>query len=231
MGWYAGEVPRFLPFPGLRYALGQVHSLDAVVCPPYDVITDDDRAALLARSSLNMVGVEVPAADSERDRYLAARLLLDAWRDGGILARDREPAFYGYRMSFTDPSGAPRSTVGVIGALVLEPPGRGILPHERTTPKAKTDRLELIRATRANVSPIWTLTPAVGLADACEPPVEAHARAVDLDGILHELWPLTDAGCVERIADLVASAPVLVADGHHRYEVALAYQQERHDAG
>jgi len=222
-------VPRFLPFPGLRYAPAQIPSLDPVVCPPYDVISEDDRVALLARSSLNMVGVEVPTGDGAR--YLAARRLLDAWRDGGILMRDREPAFYGYRMSFIDPAGAHRSTIGVIGALVLEPPGRGILPHEHTTPKAKTDRLELLRSTRANVSPIWALSPSDGLAAACAAPAEAFARAVDLDGVVHELWPVADPGHVRRIGEVVASAPVLVADGHHRFEVALAYQKERRDAG
>ena len=93
------------------------------------------------------------------------------------------PAFYGYRMRFRDPAGEARQTVGVIGALELEPPGSGILPHEQTTPKAKTDRLELLRATRANLSPIWGLTPAGGLAACCPPPGHPAEHAVDLDGV------------------------------------------------
>ena len=133
-------------------------SLDDVVCPPYDVISESERLALEARSPSNIVRLELPQDDdSGVDRYERAAALLDAWRDGGILHRDGEPAFYGYRMRFTDPAGAPRQTIGVIGALGLEPPGTGILPHEETTPKAKTDRLELLRATRANLSPIWGL--------------------------------------------------------------------------
>ncbi|MGH9076711.1 MAG: DUF1015 family protein [Acidimicrobiales bacterium] len=224
-------MPGFHPFPGLRYTPGRVVSLGDVVCPPYDVISEDDRAALLARSSLNMVGVELPRAAGDLGPYQAARRLLDAWRDAGILARDRQACFYGYRMSFTDPLGEARSTVGAIGALELSTPGSGILPHEETTPKAKTDRLELLRAARTNVSPIWVLSPASGLAAACAPPDHARARAVDPDGVVHELWPITGDDEVSRIHHLVAAHPVLVADGHHRYEVALTYQAERAGAG
>jgi uncharacterized protein (DUF1015 family) len=215
----------------LRYAPGQIRNLADVVCPPYDVISEEERAALARRSALNIVAIELPAAEGTANRYESARRLLDAWRDGGILVREKMPAFYGYRMSYTDDAGAPRRTVGVIGALVLEPPGEGILPHEFTTPKAKTDRLELLRACRANVSPIWVLSATGGLAEACAPPAEASARAADPDGVIHELWPITDPARVALIADLVAGSPVLVADGHHRYEVALAYQQERRAAG
>ncbi len=89
-----------------------------------------------------------------------------SWTPGGTAGsceRDGTPGFYGYRMRFADPAGGPRQTLGVIGALELEPPGTGILPHEETTPKAKTDRLELLRATSANLSPIWGLAPVSGL--------------------------------------------------------------------
>lgn len=222
-------MPRFEPFPGLRYSTAHVGRLDAVVCPPYDVISDGDRRELLARSPHNAVRIELPI-DGEPDPYTAAAGLLDAWRDGGVLVRDHTAAFYGHRMRWRDASGAERRSVGVIGALVLEPPGRGILPHEETTPKARTDRLELLRATRANVSPIWALTPRTGLAGlAGEPPHPAeHASA---DGVTHELWPITDPAAVGAIRDHVAAEPVLVADGHHRYEVALAYQAERGGAG
>src|SRR5205807_7342604 len=127
-----------------------------VVCPPYDVISEAERVALEARSPYNIVRLELPTDDGDAlDRYGKARHLLDAWRDGGVLHRDPAPRFYGYRMAYTDPAGDRRQTVGVIGALGLEAPGQGILPHEETTPKAKTDRLELLRATRCNLSPIW----------------------------------------------------------------------------
>ncbi len=219
-------MPRFEPFAGLRYSPRHAPSLDDVVCPPYDVISEEERDELERRSPLNAVRLELPRADGREDPYQAARQLLDAWRDGGVLKRDRQPAFYGYRMSFVDAAGVARQTVGAVGALGLEPPGSGILPHEHTTPKAKTDRLELLRACAANISPIWALSPVPGLAEACAPPAHPAARATDPDGVVHELWPITEPASAKRISELVGKEPVLVADGHHRYEVALAYQKE-----
>lgn len=221
-----------------------MRSLDDVVCPPYDVISESDRAALVGRSPTNVVRLELPSddvdqledqasgsADGAPDRYETAARLLDAWRDGGVLHRDPVPAFYGYRMTFTDPSGERRQTVGVMGALGLEPPGSGILPHEETTPKAKTDRLELLRATRANLSPIWGLTPSAGLSKLAEAPEHPADHASDSDRVLHELWPIIDPGRVDAIRSVVESQPVLIADGHHRFETALNYQRERGAAG
>jgi uncharacterized protein (DUF1015 family) len=204
-----------------------------VVCPPYDVISESERQVLVARSPSNIVRLELPEddGDPDGDRYLAAGRLLDAWRDGGVLHRDPFSAFYGYRMSYTDPAGARRQTVGVIGALGLEAPGTGILPHEETTPKAKTDRLELLRATRSNLSPIWGLSAATGLSDQLSPPAHPFDHATDDDGVLHETWPITDSGQVSSIRGAVESEPVLIADGHHRYETALTYRTERDRAG
>jgi uncharacterized protein (DUF1015 family) len=221
-------VPGFHPFPGLRFSRSHIGSLDDVVCPPYDVISESERVALEARSPSNIVRLELPRDDdSGLDRYQRAASLLDAWRDGGILHRDTGPAFYGYRMSFTEPAGVARQTVGVIGALELEPPGSGILPHEETTPKAKTDRLELLRATRTNLSPIWGLTPASGFSSCCPPPAHPLEHAVDLDRVTHEVWPITDPEQIKDIRAAVESQPVLIADGHHRYETALTYREEQ----
>jgi uncharacterized protein (DUF1015 family) len=219
----------FLPFPGLRYSRSHIRALDDVVCPPYDVISDNERQALEARSPYNVVRLELPHDDSgaAADRYVRARTLLDGWRDGGVLHRDAQPALYGYRMTFTDPSGAPRHTLGVIGALRLEAPGRGILPHEETTPKAKTDRLDLLRATRANLSPIWGLSPHRGLSAAITVPGHPLEHATDDNDVLHELWPIVDPGGVSAIREAVKAEPVLIADGHHRFETALTYRDER----
>jgi uncharacterized protein (DUF1015 family) len=226
-------VPRFLPFPGLRYSHSHIRSLDDVVCPPYDVISESERQLLESRSPSNIVRLELPEddGDPDGDRYLAAGRLLDAWRDGGVLHRDPFSAYYGYRMTYVDPAGVHRQTVGVIGALGLEPPGTGILPHEETTPKAKTDRLELLRATRSNLSPIWGLSPATGLSDQLRPPAHSFDHATDDEGVLHEAWPITDPEQVSAIRQSVESEPVLIADGHHRYETALGYQAERDGAG
>ena len=226
-------MPRFQPFPGLRYSHSHVRSLADVVCPPYDVISDSERLALEARSPSNVVRLELPVDDGDpgRDRYQRAAALLDGWRDGGILHRDPAPAFYGYRMSYPDPSGRESQTVGVIGALGLEPPGEGILPHEETTPKAKTDRLELLRATRANVSPIWALSPSLGLSKLLDPPPHPADHAVDEEGVRHELWPIDRADRIEAVTSAVESQPVLIADGHHRFETALQYHLEQAGSG
>jgi uncharacterized protein (DUF1015 family) len=222
-------MPQLLPFAGLRPGLAVVGSVDAVICPPYDIITEEQRAALLARSPYNVVRVELP-----NGQYGEAARLLQGWQMSRALVREDKPALYGYRMSYVAPNGEPRQTLGVMGALVLEPPGKGILPHENTTPKAKSDRLELIRATHANTSPIWCLSSEIGLADALGPgPAGGRegglgvTSARDDDGTLHEIWPVTDPATHDAVSKLVAASPLLVADGHHRYETALAYQAER----
>ncbi|HEX6420265.1 MAG TPA: DUF1015 family protein, partial [Acidimicrobiales bacterium] len=145
---------RFQPFPALRYDPGRV-DLGRVICPPYDVIDDAQRAALVARDPRNAVRVDLPAEEAGLDRYEVARSLLARWRDEGVLAADDRPTFTVHRMAYTDDAGTARHTTGVIGALELSPPGGDILPHEHTTPKARSDRLDLLRACRANTSAIW----------------------------------------------------------------------------
>jgi uncharacterized protein (DUF1015 family) len=223
-------VPRFEPFAGLRYASARVR-IDDVIAPPYDVISPEERQALEGRSPYNSVRVELPRDEPGLDRYRVAARLLVQWRAEGIVARDGVPAFYGYRLKFTDEDGRPRQSLGVVGALGLEPPAPGgILPHERTTPKAKTDRLQLLRATRANLSPIWGLSLATGLSDLLIGPETPPVQAVDGDLVTHELWPMTDGKQAREIAQAVGSAPVVIADGHHRFETALTYQEERREA-
>ena len=158
-------MPRFQPFRGVRYDPDRV-DLAQVTAPPYDVIDEADRRDLAARHPDNVVAIDLPE-DSERgaqDRYQHAARLLDAWLAEGVLRRD-PPSFYVYRMDHPGPDG-PRHTTGVLGALALSRPGEGdILPHEHTTPKAKSDRLNLLRATRANLSAVWGLSPAPGLSE------------------------------------------------------------------
>lgn len=214
-------MPGFHPFRGVRYA-GSA-SLDHVICPPYDVISADDRAALVARDDHNAVRLEVP------DSYDGAARLLQEWLDSGVLAADPEPSFYAYRMQFADEDGGPRSTTGVLGALDLGEPGAasGILPHEHTTPKDRADRLELLRATRTNLSPVWMLSAAPLSRHAPVGERAPDASAVDRDGVVHELWRVSDPSAVDAIRAAVRDAgPVLVADGHHRFEVANAYRAE-----
>ena len=147
-------MPRFEPFQGLRFR-SEVAPLAQVIAPPYDVISASERSHLASRHRANAVLVELPEADlpGGRDRYAVAADLFARWQSKGILVADPGRNLYPYRM--TDPSG--RATTGVIGALGLADPGEesDILPHEQTLPKPKSDRLDLLRATRANLSPIW----------------------------------------------------------------------------
>ncbi|HUR23039.1 MAG TPA: DUF1015 domain-containing protein [Acidimicrobiales bacterium] len=227
-------MPRFHPFPGLRYALPG-GGLDSLVAPPYDVISPMERERLAKSDEHNAVRVEVPVADDGAegdvdggDRYRAAARIWGEWREAGALVADAEASFYVYRMGFHGEDGRARQTTGIIGALELSRPGEGgVLPHEQTTAKDKADRLDLLRACRANLSPVWGLTTASGLSALCEvagPPV---ARATDEEGVHHRLWRVSQRGTLEAISGVVASAPVLIADGHHRYETALAYRDER----
>ena len=225
-------MPRFEPFSGIRYDAAAV-DLEEAIAPPYDVVSPDDQAQLEARSPFNSIRVELPRDEVGLDRYSVAARLLQEWQGSGVLVTDDEPSFYVYRMGFHDEDGRPRQTSGVIGALgLVKPgsPGADILPHERTTPKAKSDRLDLLRATATNLSPIWGLSLAEGLSALCELPGPPDGRATDADGVHHRLWRVTQPGLVSAISEAVASAPVVIADGHHRFETALTYRDERRAA-
>jgi uncharacterized protein (DUF1015 family) len=217
-------VPRFEPFRGIRYA---TDDLSIVTAPPYDVIDAAERAALAALSPHNVVLIDLPVGE---DAYRNAAETFRGWISDGTLTVD-EPSLYLYRMTFTDEAGAPHHTLGVIGALGLEPPGEGdVLPHEHTTPKAKSDRLQLMRATEANLSPVWGLSLASGLSKLLDTEAaDALGAWTDGDGVVHALWRVTDATSAAEIAATVAGAPVVVADGHHRYETSLTLHAERPD--
>jgi uncharacterized protein (DUF1015 family) len=222
-------VPRFEPFAGVRYNPDRV-PIDDVLAPPYDVISRDDLVRLEARNPYNAVRLELPRGEAGRDRYTAAQCRLDEWLAAGVLAADDEPSFYVYRMGFHDEAGRPRQTSGVIGALELSVPGEGdVLPHEQTMSKPKDDRLNLMRACRANMSPVWGLSLAGGLSQLCELPGPPTARGTDEEGVHHRLWRITQPGVVAAVSEAVSSAPVVIADGHHRYETALHYRDERRD--
>ena len=223
-------MPRFEPFTAVRYDTDRV-VIDEVVAPPYDVTGPDEREALAARSPHNVVHVDLPRAAPGEDPYAAAGARFDEWLAEGVLAVDEQPGFYVYRMGWRDETGRAGQTTGVVGALELAPPGEnGVLPHERTMGKPKDDRLNLLRACRANLSPVWCLSMAPGLAALCQPTGAPVARATDDDGVHHRLWAITQAGVQAAIRDLVASAPAVIADGHHRYETALAYRDELRSA-
>ena len=222
-------MPRFEPFRGIRY---DVHHLDParVTAPPYDVISPDEREALLEEAPQNVVRIDLPLPDPTdpmSDPYATAAALFRMWRHENLLVDDDEPSFTVYRMEAPDEDGVVRHTTGVIGAMELSRPGEGgILPHEFTTPKAKSDRLDLLRSTVANLSPVWGLSPAAGLTELleCDDRPLAHFEA---DGVVHTVWRISDPARVEAIAAAISAEPIVIADGHHRYETSLAYRDER----
>lgn len=219
-------MPRFEPFAALRFS--QSIPLSDVCAPPYDVQSDKDRERLGLRHRHNIVHVDMPIGNEEGNaRYIVAHELLQSWITAGVMQRDSTPSYTLYRMHFRDTLGRTRSTVGVLGALeVVDEGAGGVLPHERTTPKAKTDRLELTRATQANMSPVWGLSLADGLsallADAGEP---LGDYSDDL-GVHHAVERVTNPDRIAAIRAAIGAQPVLIADGHHRYAISRTYRDE-----
>lgn len=219
-------MPRLEPFTALRYDPSV--PLDEVVAPPYDVVGPEERAKLASRHRANSIHVELPVKDalSGLDRYRTAARLLSSWVEEGLLRRDEAPSMYPYRM--TGPGGG--TTTGIIGALACEPRDGDVVPHEQTIRKDIGDRLDLLRACHANLSPIWGLSLTEGLTKAYEPLGPPGRTATDDSGTVHQLWVIDDPAAIESISQGVAQAPVVIADGHHRYETAVAYQAERRSA-
>lgn len=218
------RVPRFEPFPAIRYAPHL--PWDRVIAPPYDVLSEHDIDRLEESDDHNVVHIDVPRERDGDGRYLAAGTRMRSWLDAGVLLREDEPSFTIYRMRFVDPTGRERDIAGVLGALeVVDTGAGGVLPHERTTPKASTDRLDLTRATNANLSPVWGLSLARGLTALLAEPGEPVGSVV-VDGVTHSAERVTDPARIAAIADLVGSDDVLIADGHHRYGVARIHRDD-----
>jgi uncharacterized protein (DUF1015 family) len=219
-------VPRFTSFRALRYASDEI---EEVIAPPYDVLSDEQAEAFRRRHPHNIARVDVPSGE---DRYRRAGDRYRQWRADGVLVADPAPTLSIYRMNFTDATGQSRSISGVVGGLeVVDDGSGGVLPHERTTPKASTDRLDLTRATEANLSPIWGLSLAGGLTDLLAEPAELLAVVKDdsdpdLGPVEHVIERITDRNRIDAICALIGTDDVLMADGHHRYGVARRYRDE-----
>jgi uncharacterized protein (DUF1015 family) len=218
-------VPRFEPFRALRYS--PTLDLNLVGAPPYDVLSDADVDALCDRHPNNIVHVDVPRERDGDERYRMAAQMLQRWHHDGVLQRDLTPSFTLYRMEFVDATGAHRRTVGVLGALeVVDEGAGGVLPHERTTPKAKTDRLDLTRNTHTNLSPVWGLSLTAGLTALLDAPGELLGTCVDEAGVTHSVERVDNPARVAEIAEAVGRNPVLIADGHHRYAISRTFRDE-----
>jgi uncharacterized protein (DUF1015 family) len=197
------------PFRAVRYG-ERAGPLEALVAPPYDVISPEERDELLARDPHNVVHLTLPDDDAE-----AGRLWAD-WLREGILAEDVEPGFWWLSQDYVGPDGVARTREGLVGALRIEPyENRVVLPHERTHRGPKEGRLRLLRETRAQLEPLFFLYEG-------KPPAQRPHRMPDLEADGARLWKLP----AEGIADSFAERQLLIADGHHRYETALAYHDE-----
>jgi len=223
------------PFKSIHYNPPKVSNVSQVICPPYDVISVPDYDKLIKRHPANIVRIELPLAQGKQDRYAIAATLFKRWQNQRVLTTEKAPAFYGYEQRFS--VGAETYVRrGFFAALRLERPGHGhVRPHERTFPKHKEDRLKLMRATRANISPIFGIF------------FDKHKKAEALmqrrmqekpwvvsrddKGVTHRLWRWTDPETVKLLRGVLRAEDVLIADGHHRYETAWNYAQERLRSG
>jgi uncharacterized protein (DUF1015 family) len=215
------------PFNAVHYNLAAVGSLADVVAPPYDVIDPEQRRELAGRSPFNVVEIDLPEAPGGGDRYEHAAETMEAWLLDGILTADRQPSVWAMAQDFEAPGGDRRTRCGFLCRVRLAPYGEGIRPHERTQPGPKDDRLRLTRATRHNLSPVLSVHtgnawPAIEPATGGQP----WGEVTDDEGTTHRVWRLEDPAVHEAVASRLADAELLIADGHHRYETALAYQGE-----
>jgi uncharacterized protein (DUF1015 family) len=213
------------PLHTLRYEPSVVGPLEDVIAPPYDVIDDELRARLAARSPYNVVEIDLPPS------YEQAAATMDDWRERGALVNEDEPAVWVLRQDYEAPDGNRRSRTGVLARLRVDEYGPGrIRPHERTHPGPKEDRLKLTRATRTNLSPIFSLFPdrdgAAGRAMDQIAGTAPFASAADLDGTENTIWRSGDEDLVAELQMALADAELLIADGHHRYETARVYAEE-----
>jgi uncharacterized protein (DUF1015 family) len=231
-------MPQLAPFVGVRYT--DSDKLKDLVCPPYDVISPEEQAALYARHPNNAIRLELPIAEQPDEpkaaRYERAAAHFRAWLDEGVLRKESDPAFYVYRQDFVTPSGRRSSATGVIGALRLERFGSdsGVLPHERTMPGPIEDRLTLMRSCPVNVSPIYGIYRGSGqlapFFDSLQHRPTA-GRFSDDAGSLHRYWTITAPAELDMLVSATARGPLVIADGHHRYETALAFHNEQPGRG
>lgn len=224
-----------IPFRALRYDPRAVPDLAQVVAPPYDVISPEAQDRYYARHPYNVVRLILAkdAADaSGRDRYASAALTFDDWRRGGILRRDPTPAVYLYEQEFSIGDSQRLRRRGLLALVRLHDYTEGvILPHERTFSRYKDDRLRLMRACPANLEAILGFFPGPnpGVAAVLDRHLatDPTVTVVDEDGVGHRLWPVQEPVQAEALQSALRDRPIVIADGHHRYETALNFRNER----
>ena len=214
------------PFRGMRFDTGKAGELKTLCCPPYDIISEDERKAFIAQNEYNVIRLELPREGE--DVYAHAGEVLDMWRAKGILLHEDKPAVYIYEMEF-NAYNKRRSVKGIIARVKVEEFSKGvILPHEFTLSKAKTDRFNLMKATNCNFSQIYALYmddehTTLKTIDA-QSEGDAAYQFTDDDNITHRLWVVTDEALIAKLTADFADRKLYIADGHHRYETALNYR-------
>jgi uncharacterized protein (DUF1015 family) len=217
------------PLRALHYDLQRTDGLDNVVSPPYDVIDEQQRAQLADRSPYNVVEIDLP--EGGEDRYDNAARILGEWRSQGIVVQDEQPALWTLSQDYTGPDGVRRTRQGFFARVRVQEYGPGtIRPHERTHPGPKEDRLRLTRATKANLSPIFSLYSDperiawAALASAADRTLEAETT--DADGTVSRFARVADPAAIAAVQAALQDTELLIADGHHRYETARVYADE-----
>ncbi len=231
------------PFRGLHYNPRIVGGLEEVVIPPYDVISPEEQQAFYERNPYNMIRLEFGATspeDSDQDNaHTRAASFMKQWKERGVLVKDDRPAIYYYELDYSNGPGLRKTRKGFLCVLRLEEFSRGgVLPHEKTFKAIKEERLSLMLACKANLSPVFALYSDPGkkiiesLAAGREnTPADSFTDHVNM---AHRVWPITDPGVIEQVRELMRGKAIFIADGHHRYETALNYRnlmRGRHPGG
>lgn len=220
------------PFKGVRFNCDKAGSIDQIICPPYDIISDSQREEYVKTNPNNIIRLELPKGENP---YESAKEILDSWQEQGILMTEKKPAIYIYEEEFTA-YGKRQSVKGMICRVKIEEFSKGIiLPHEFTLSKAKEDRLNLMKATNCNFSQIYSLymqqgndtTAKLDKLSQGKPNIEV----TDNDGVTHKMWIVTDEKEITDICSDFDNRKLYIADGHHRYETALNYRNYQREQG
>jgi uncharacterized protein (DUF1015 family) len=226
-----------IPFRGVLFNQARAGAISELVCPPYDIISHDEQQALYRKNPHNVIrleyGLESPGDTETDNRYTRAAAALDEWLRSGILRRDGSPALYIYEMEYRT-GGKTKKVRGFICLVRIEDYESGVVkPHETTLSGPKTDRLNLLRACKAGFSQIYSLVSdpegaVAGVLGAATDKSLLEVKAAD--GVIHRIWRQADPRAIDAVVAAVSSTPIFIADGHHRYDTALNYRNERRKA-
>ena len=222
-------------FRAVHYSGGCAKDLDRIITPPYDVISAEEQEAFYRSHPLNIIrlvlGKQYPDDSSSNNRYTRAAGTLSQWLQEEVLVRDERPAFTVYQMEFELPDGGRDSIDGIVALVKVDDYGKGkVLPHEKTYKGPKQDQLNLLKACRASFTPIHALfsddhdVVVREYGRLMERPPEQEAR--DANGSIHRTWSVSDDESIAKIRGVLQEESLFIADGHHRYETALAFRNE-----